>query len=427
MQDSLLSAFSQNAQLLLLTCNGTPLISGYPIINDISIPEGDWVFTSPYSISLLLNELPYGSGTGFVKDASEEWNIDFYDSQSQWSWTLPGATGDAGTYLLRLSHNLSATGKPRFTPTGTVPAWQNARDFCIARLGADSTFVVQSGVLNLNPSSFGYYDHIRSVNTSETNGTYGVNETWIVRPTGVTGIAASNALEDFTISIRQASETALNTVSIEGSIQGLENRTYGTNPGDFTITTTKYAAATGYWNLVKDRLLGRADLLLDTVSTTRNINPIPLSTTIGHHPHTGNLSYAYEFDDRPTNCIANARAETITIIDNNPTDLFASLVVPGRTIGPVLQDLNTVTAATRELNIEAVMNPATNCPTSGNVPAFFTNRPDAEINTLINAIQNDLENTYSQVFRTQDQVSWSPKEGRISASVAWTYGNCTSG
>ncbi len=421
-QDDLLRAFSENGKLLLLTCNSTVLMSGYPIVNEVSIPEGNWVFQSPYTISLQLNELPQGSGSGFLADASEEWTLDFDDSQSQWSWTLPGATGDAGTYMLRLNHSLSATGKPRYTTSSVTPAWQNARDFCIQRLGRDNTFVTHSGVLNLNANQLGDFDHIRSVNANEAGGSYGVTETWLIRPTGVSGVPT--ALEDFTISIRQGSDSVLNTVSIEGNIQGLETRTYGTNPGDFTVSTTKYASASGSWAAIKDRLLGRANLLLDSVSTIRDINPIPLASTVGHHPHTGNISYTYEYDDRPTNCITGARTESITITDNYATDVFARFIIPGRAVGELLQDLNTTTAPSRELTIEAVMSPATGCPSSGNVSSFFAQRPDAAIDTIVNAIEGDLLSAYSQVFKTTNQRVWDPKEGRISAQVAWTYQNC---
>ncbi len=420
-QDDLLQAFNENGKLLLLTCNNTTLISGYPTINSIDIPEGTWVFQSPYTVSLQLNELPQGSGSGFVSDASEEWNIEFDDSHNEWSWTTASGT-DAGTYMLRLSHNLSATGKPRYTTTGVTPAWQNARDFCIPRLGHDNTFITQSGVMNLNANQLGKFDHFRSVNTNEANGTFTVSETWLLRPTGLTGVPV-NALEDFTVSVHKGIDSAINTVNIDGTIQGVETRSYGTNPSDFTISTTKYSSAEATWAIVKNRLMARADLILDTVSTTRDINPIPASLQVGHNPNTGSISYSYEYNDRPTNCITNAISETITIIDNDPTDVFASLTVLGRAAGPILQDLNTQTAATRELNIEAIIAPATNCPT--NMSALLAERPDADIDAIIDAVETNLTSTYSQVFKTQDQISWSPKEGRISANVAWTYQNCS--
>ena len=166
-------------------------------------------------------------------------------------------------------------------------------------------------------------------------------------------------------------------------------------------------------------------MLLDTVSTTRPINSTPLNATIGHHPNGGQISYGYEYDDRPSNCIAGARTETITITDNNPTDLFANLTVLGRAAGPILQDLGTRTAATRELSIEAVFDPVTMCPTSGNAATFLAQRPDSAINEIVDDIEENLESTYSQVFRTQDQSTWNPKDGRLSVNVAWTYQNCS--
>ena len=425
MQDALMSGLAQNGQHLELKCDSTVLLSAYPLVRGVTFPNGIWVNTSPYTVEMeFFEQIPGSGSTNFVSDASEEWQVEF-DDNAKWNWTLPGGTGDANAYRLRLAHNVSATGKPKYNSSGlSKAAWENARDYVITKLGIDTTYITNSGVFNLNGALFSAYDHIRTIAVNEAGGTYGVNETWLVQQTGVNG-APYNGLEDFTISLRKGIDSPFTSVSIDGNIQGVETRSYGTNPGDFSISETKYISASGTWNIVKDRLLGRANLLLDTISTLRDINPTPLSTVVGHNPNTGNISYAYEYNDRPTTCIANAISESITINDSNPTDAFARLFILGRSNGPILQDLSTKTESVRELSIEAVIQPPTGCPTSGNVSYYFAQRPDAAINTIVNGIEADLEATYSSVFKSVNQINWIPTEGRISVNVAWTYGSCS--
>jgi hypothetical protein len=424
MQDDLMAAFSGDGLLFELKCDSTVLLRAYPRIRSVEFDDGIWVNTSPYTITLDFDEITPGSGTSFVSDASEDWSVEFDDS-AKWSWELPNGSGtDANPYRLRVSHSLSATGKKHYSSSGLQKqAWENARDYILPRLGFDNTYLTSSGVLNLNSAIFGQYDHMRTVQVNELAGSYAVTESWFVQSTG-TGIPGT-AIEDFTVSLRTSAETDLTSVSVEGTIQGVEQRSYGTNPGDFTIIETKYASASGTWGTVKNRVLSRANLLLDTVTTTRDLNVIPLSSNIGHNPNTGSISYSYEFDDRPANCIPGAKSEVISIIDNHPTDVFARLTVLGRAAGPILQDLSTQTESSRELSIEAVMSPATGCPTAGNVAAYFAQRPTAAVDTIVDAIEADLSGNYSQLFKTSDTENWEPKAGRYSRQVSWVFMNCS--
>lgn len=425
MQDDLMAAMSGDGQLFEVKCDSHVLLKAYPRIRNVNFSDGVWVFRSDYTIDLEFDELAPGSGTSFVSAASEEWQVEFADDKSYHTWNLPDGSGaDTIPYQLRLTHTINATGKSHYTAAGLPKqAWENARDYVIPRLGYDSTHIQNSGVFNLNVSPFSAYNHSRSTSIGEKDGTFSVTETWMVINSGV-GIAG-RALEDYNITFRSGLDTALNSINIEGTIQGLETRSYGTNPGDFSISETKFAAASGYWRVVKDRLLGRANIILDTYSTTRDLNIIPRSNSIGHNPTTGVITYAYEYDDRPSNCIAGAKSEIITINDNNPADIFGNLTVLGKANGPVLQDMGTQTAFTREVSIEVVMPPATGCPTDATQAALYlAQRPTAAVNTLINGLQDDLNATYSQVFKTQDTVSWSPKEGRYSRNVGWIAGSC---
>lgn len=142
-------------------------------------------------------------------------------------------------------------------------------------------------------------------------------------------------MEDYNVNIRTSQDVGYNSVSIDGTIQGLAVNDYNDpSTGKFRVIESKYANASGYWGVVKNRLIGRANLLLDTVSTDRDINIIPVNTSVAHNPAQGSISYSYEYNDRASNCVTNSKSESFTITDQNQNDIFASIFVLGKTNRP---------------------------------------------------------------------------------------------
>lgn len=431
LQDDLMAAMSGDGELLEVKCDDEVLLQCYPRIKNVNIQSGVWVFKSDYSIDLEFDEIAPGSGNNFLSSASEEWQVEFAEDKAYHTWNLPDGSTDTLPYQLRLTHTLNATGRSHYEDNGLEKlAWEEAREWVIDRLGYDDTYVGNSSVFNLNTALFAPYNHVRTTSIGETDGTFSVTESWLVINSGE-GIAG-HALEDYNIELRRSADNGLTSIGINGTIQGLESRDYGSNSGDFAITETKYDAAVDYWGVVKNRLYGRAGMILNAEPRTvggcgnRNININPLSQSAGHNPSTGTITYSYEYNDRPSNCVANSISESITVTDNNPTDIFANLTVLGKANGPVLQDIGTQTAFTRDLSIEVVMGcPASGCPSNAtNVGLLLAQRPTSEVNNIVTAFEDDLQDAYNQVFRTQDNISWNPKEGRYSRNVSWIAGGC---
>ena len=427
LQNQLRSGLNQEGCPFVLQCDSTVLWSGNPRISTLSMNESqdNWVRSTPYTVEMEFDDEPTDGGEdsslGYISSASESWNVEFTD-QNYFTWTLPDATVDTSPYVLRLTHNVSAKGKRHFTDCDTViPAWQRAQAYVIPLLGYDDTKLEGSGVINLTVADFQVFDHMRTQTIDELSGDFSVVETWLVINPSGTGIPG-NCTEDFTITARKSLESDINTVSIEGSIQGLETRSYGANPGDFSVTESKYAAASGCWDTINGRLYQRANGIFSNIdSTVRNLNANVVNSSEGHSLAGGSISYSYEYNDRPSNCITGSLFETITISDTNSNDIFASLVVLGRTSGPVLQDINTVSAPTRDVSIEVIMAPSTGCTAA---LLLSHNNPSDEVEVLIDAFEAELTGVYDQVFTQSDSEQWQPKEGRYSRNVSWIYENC---
>jgi hypothetical protein len=429
-QDLLGVALSEDGKLFSVSCDGDILLNAYPKINAVTFEQGVWVNRSPYTVEMEFDTVPTGQ-VDYISDYSEDWSFEFVDERSGYTQTLEGGVQDTLPFQARITHNLSATGKTVYLAGGlTKPAYKQAKSFITGRLGLDNEFVENSGIINLSAANYSNYNHFRTLNANEAGGTYAVSETWLLANTEASGVAG-NAIEDFTVSVRTAVESPIRSVSIEGTIQGLETRTYGNVPGDFFVTEHKYDAAADYWAVVKTKLRPRCDLVLDGISALRNLNINPISTSEGHNIAAGTISYSYEYNDRPSNCFTDALYESITVTDNNPADVFASIFVLGRANGPVLQNLSTVTSATRSLQIEVVYEPPTGCPTTPEgvttLLGYHIKSPgDFEVEDLVDLFEDQLELAYTpgQVFRNEDTKTWIPKEGRYTRQVTWTYSTC---
>jgi hypothetical protein len=311
----------------------------------------------------------------------------------------------------RMTHNVSARGKATCGyGTSNVP-WQDAYTWVKSRLGRNDT-VVESGALNLDISTMSGYNHVRTTQIDETAGNYAVTETWLLTSSG-------NTIEDFNISVQKTLEEQITNVTVDGKIVGLESVSYGTSVGDYSVTSYKYNNALTRWSAVSGYLYARCKYAANGVAS-RTLHTSAVNYSIGHNITEGALTYSYTYNDRPIICTTNALYESIVINDENPQDVFAQLVVPGRTLGPILQDINTTTVASRNVSIEVVMPIVTGCSAA----LMLAGSPKTAVGVLVDSFQTNLTSSYGQVFKNQDNESWNPRTGRYSRNVGWVYQNC---
>lgn len=375
-----------------------------PRVLNINVPEGLWFEVAPYTIELEADRiypLQEDSFNEYISSAEETWNIESNEGQPE-NEDLPR------TYTL--SHTVSAQGKRFFDETGTLvmPAWQQARNYCLGRLGFDSQIALSSGVINL-PSYYGGFNHLRSQSTGEEDGSFSVTETWI--------LASGTALEDFSVSRSTTLQDGLEHVSIEGTVIGLELRN-----SDMTLATSKYTNALTKFATASGLAFSRAQNYGGV-----NLNIIPVGSTIGRNPITGTINYNFEYDNRPSNIISGCRSEFIVITDTLAGDVFAAIPVLGRAKGPVLQDIQTVTETQKALSIELYVNRAD----FGNnsipaIKAAVINNPrvnpstSGQFQSIVDAV-NPINNGFSTVFTSPVTEQWYPKTGQYSYSISWVY------
>jgi hypothetical protein len=403
--------------------DGSTPMRCYPHVYSVNIEDGVWVDKINYTVILETDEI-FGINNAYMK-GEEDFNNDqdffkdadgnkLYLSEVDENWQLETLDSEpenlSNPYTFRLTHNVSAIGKRAYDDNGLISAgWEQAKKWVVPRLGIDNSLVNNTDAMKL--SGMAGFNHVRQENTDEFSGSYSVTETWL--------LAKGNSREDFTITTQNSIETGLTSVNIDGEVIGLDTRDSNMN-----VTESKWTAALAKFNVL---IAGNPNTIFTRAQDYSGItlNSTALGSTIGKNPISGRITYGYQYDNRPTNCIAGSLSEQIIVSDKNPTDVFASIAVIGRTSGPVLQDMNTTTERRRSVSIDINMPPVSICPTTPTGVANMMNAsPAIQVEVIVNAFEQDLLNNYSQVFKDEDSPTWNAKSGRYSRVVGWTFQNC---
>lgn len=455
--EELRNAFNRDGKQLLIECGPvggpyTEIMSIYPRIGTLSLQESNnnWVRTIPYTINLEYDvddfDEHFAGGSEvppYVESFSEEWQVEFSQEKRYYQWDLSGVSNKQMGYdysssdsnnpwEARVTHTVSVQGKQSWAGPGATGTSTSAVDNALSwafnifnDFGYDHAMAVSlTGWTNL--ASGNAYDHYRTHSINETDGNVNLSETWLVLGTN-SGLAsgARKITEDFTVELRKSLENGLTTVSINGTIQGLEERAYTGSDLASNTTTSAYVNAESGWAAVENRLLPRSQFLYQKGNTGRLLNPATLNRVVGHSPSRGSITYSFDYDDRPCAYITGSLTENITINDTNPSDVFAKLTVLGRAAGPVLQAISTTTESVRDVTIEAIMNPPTGCNQGSIVTDLDTNKPTANVQNILCQFEQQLTGAYDQVFKNSDSESWNPLSGRYSRAVSWTYASCS--
>jgi hypothetical protein len=432
-QQALRALFYQDGQKVEITDidYDLPAITIYPRTTSIDFQENIYVEKCDYTITLecdaifigetLTPEIP--SGIAFISDYSEDWSIEVDESQGE-SLELPRS--------YRITHNINATGKTFYQPTGTgvkkLIAWEQAKAFVQSKLSQSATEYpnifgkIGSGTLNLIDTYRGF-NHVRNEQLSESAGTYSVTETWF--------IASGTAYENFNMSLSSSIDAPFISVSIDGSIRGLSEF----SPSGFGGNDSNYGKKSAYDNaLLKYNQItnnGQFGLTSDVFKRANNtvavqLNSQPRSITVGVNQYAGELSYNLQFDNRPTNIISGVLSEAISINDTYPGDIFAVIPVIGRKTGPVLQYIGGRTEYKRDISINLTMD-YTKVPYGSGRNTLLLQKPSVieptatQLASLINELSPANEPGIRKYFISPPTESWNPKEGTYSINLGWTY------
>jgi len=450
-QKALRGLFAQDGQRVEITDFDfdNPAVICYPRLLSIEFQEGIYLERCDFSIQLEADTLLNSSlnvdreGTlAALVDPSYLTPISSYDE----SWTMEiDETSGESEYLphsYRISHNISATGKTHYfpDPDDNIPPWRHAKKFVQSRLAAGigsypnfmqetvpGTVYLGDGALNLS-SAYGGFDHSRTENINEGAGTYGVTENWVV--------STSSAFESFTTSVSESSEERFVSASIEGNIRGLS--ALAVNGYGFPTTNAHDNAKLKFDSVTNNGLFNITSEVYRRINsiTTVNLNPKPLSITVGNNIQTGEINYNVTFNNRPKDDqnIDGACSENISVNDTYPGDIFSVIPVLGRKTGPVLQYLGSRTEYTRDVSISLSMCKEEDEDSTFDLAASGLTRenilltkpsikePSAtQLARLIEELSPSNEPGIRKYFVSPPSESWNPVAGDYSLNLKWTY------
>jgi hypothetical protein len=504
----------KQGQVFEVLCNGSPVVSyGGTSFKQSTADKSNnnWVVTLPYTISLE-SFVPASGVSGLIESFEDNWTIEpleevYYTdytkatplntlSSSAGSNSLdrpPSATilnassqniSIKNTLQYRITHRLSAVGKAidrtntnnpaaggsALTNNARSDAYIEAAKWVQSRL-LEATKVSGTG-LSIAPSNMYLYNHVRSIESNVSAGTYGVTDTWLGLPSGI------SFTEDFTWEI-STDDKMIKTVSIQGTVKGLEsvnNSGYTIFPSSALTGTlssgvlpvkfinqneqnNRFACAiSGYQNRVKPSLYERASLALSAVDKPTptpapstpvmwigpskwgrlNVTPVSYNETLS--PIAGTVGYSVVYNNKPGSWISGALSSTMTVNDTNPADMVAEIFVLGRPLGPVLEKVGT-TKSERKLSLEIVFPAPSGYkdshPNSSECIIYKDGPTFKQIQSLVNSFKpinpnafatftNVATSPYSvanqgQVFTTSNTTVWNPFEGRFSWDISWIY------
>ena len=368
----------------------------------------------------------------------------FIDSYSDdWSLEAEDGLGESSSLVrsYRISRSISATGKDYWAPIsldsdGTEgvekrQAWEQARDYVQLKLQNEPLTSgypnvmgrLGSGIFNLIEAYEGF-DHKRTESISITEGTYSVTEDWV--------LASGKSYENYDMSVSTSIDDPFVNVSIQGEIRGLGCVTpSGSLFGgiDSGVAQTPYQNALAkYYDISSS---GRFGIGSDIFKRANNavaveLNAQPQSVSLATNEYDGSITYALDFNNRPTNIVSGVLTETININDTYPGDVFAVIPVIGRSTGPVLQNIGGRTEYTRDVTIDLLMD-YTNIPYGSGRNSLLLKKPSVveptrtQLNQLIKELSPEFEPGVRKWFVSPMNESWEPKNGRYNFSISWTY------
>lgn len=410
-----------------LICDGTTtLIDTYAKPNNLTFsPSSDnWVFTVNYSVELewdAISDQVLMAATGINKacwqclsQTNESWSIQQVESPAPYNTPFTCTSGIP--QVLEISHEVSARGYNCCISGGVETlGYVNAKNWVEQRLGFSTAILsdISGLTFRLTPSAFTAYDHNRQININKSAGEYAVTETWTV--VGDSGARAY--LEDYTSETNTDSSSRFSTVSIQGSIRGLETRDVVHD-----LVTPKFENATVGWLTIEPTLYLRASCLSESLCP---LNTQPISTSVTKNVSNGVINYNYTYNTKPQ-LISGSLSESVNVSDTLKSSQIIQVGIIGRRAGPILYDTRQNNARERNVSIAVTMAQPTGCyNATGDVctwfDALYTNPPTSGVNRLLCCLERNLSGIASKYHVTSQGSDWDPINGQYTHNVTWQY------
>lgn len=344
-------------------------------------------------------------------------------------------------------------------------------------------------------SSF-FHNYLKTTNLDILKGSYEITENFLVLPNDIgyfeeyqvdmstneqyiTTVRVQGTVNGLSLfmpeytnrSVVNSGQYGSSTIDLEGSVSprsteaGTKTTTHLDSfgkPSFFPkVSTSKYGNAVSGWMFdIKPYLYRRACLVTNSSDRDRDyvpftriggptavnnpmfsyqapVNIIPVSTSETHDPRKGTVSYSYEFNNQ-FRLISGTLYENINIEDTMPNDIISEVFVLNRALGPILEDLNTVTSAHKSVSIEVGVVPPSSMNglrmVSRECPLYISGATYKTIDEMLAGFRpfngqtalfgNVIAPLAGQSYVESDTQTWQATDGKYSRTVRWIYQQC---
>ena len=300
LRQELETALASGNQQFRIDYNDIPIMSGYPVVNNVNFDEGVWVDKIPYSIELY-EKVSTAISSG-IESYNESWNF----------------TEDENFKTVTVEHTFSAQGVDTTDGVGDN-ALENAKNYVIANIGYSNAPSFLPAFCQGSGTLIAYGAH-RTENANTSDGLYEVTEVFTL---------SSGAYIHTTNSNFEYDDGGNITVTVEGNIQGL---------GRGSVRFTN--ALTG-WDDIKTNIINTASGVYIRYGGKLELPTNPNSHSIAENADTGTIDYSYSYNDDIVILPSGITEFEITKDIVEPVSLYASHTIVNKTDGPVVQDLGT--------------------------------------------------------------------------------------
>ena len=176
-----------------------------------------------------------------------------------------------------------------------------------------------------------------------SNGNNSVTDTWVLSE------SPQKAIVDMEVSYEQSNIESANTVTVNGTITGLETDTSATGSA-----STKYDNAVAAYNTVKNNFYTASNAVYTNYVVPNELKNDEYSKNVGDNKTTGTITFSVSFNDG-TVLNEDAIEDSVQVDDNGGTDVVAIIGVLLKPDGPVMQDMGTITEKRKSVTYTAKM------------------------------------------------------------------------
>lgn len=289
--------------------------------------------------------------------------------------------------------------------SGLTESFEYARSWVNSRFDGDVRDSPSLGgypILSL-PAGYVYVNSQVSEQFDKLDGSYGITVRWLYAPNITNNTYCS---DDYSINKNQIYASGKTSYKISGTIKGYQSA---------TRTTTASTAAKNYFETLTN------STFKNRINAAFNVAVIdllgPIVNNYVYSPFTGTVTYDLEFQEKASDLPSCFTDVEISMSSNEDERVIAEIAIPGRALGPIIQDIQTKQSVKRSIN--AIFSIATGITTFSSMPGLKT----SGLNYIesVNGIPAGTEN--SSFWKTSFSHNLDLKQGKYSISVTYVEDN----